>query len=143
MNFTFLLTLSCIPWSFIQNKQSLLTRKIMFYVVEYNFTISSWLWIHEMHWEINTLVNLSILLLPDMKTNAVNIFHATQIKSNQINTLTMDQLVNALWAIHKAHTLSSTVCAFHVRLHSETSSARPMLFYSTNYWHQFWVQFVV
>ncbi len=26
---------------------------------------------------------------------------------------------------------------------SEKSPARPMLFYSTNYWHQFWVQFVV
>ncbi len=28
-------------------------------------------------------------------------------------------------------------------LHSEKSPARPMLFYSTNYWHQFCVQFVV
>ncbi len=28
-------------------------------------------------------------------------------------------------------------------LHSEKSPARPMLFYSTNYWHHFWVQFVV
>ncbi len=27
--------------------------------------------------------------------------------------------------------------------HSEKSPTRPMLFYSTNYWHQFWVQFVV
>ncbi len=31
----------------------------------------------------------------------------------------------------------------HSVLHSEKSPARPMLFYSTNYWHQFWVQFVV
>ncbi len=31
----------------------------------------------------------------------------------------------------------------HVSLHSEKSPVRPMLFYSTNYWHQFWVQFMV
>ncbi len=30
-----------------------------------------------------------------------------------------------------------------IHVHSEKSSARPMLFYSTNYWQQFWVQFVV
>ncbi len=27
--------------------------------------------------------------------------------------------------------------------HSEKSPARPMLCYTTNYWQQFWVQFVV
>ncbi len=31
----------------------------------------------------------------------------------------------------------------NVFLHSEKSPARPMLFYNTNYWQQFWVQFVV
>ncbi len=35
--------------------------------------------------------------------------------------------------------------AIHIILHvhSEKSPGRPMLFYSTSYWHQFWVQFVV
>ncbi len=32
---------------------------------------------------------------------------------------------------------------FFLLIHSEKSPARPMLFYSTNYWQQFWVQFVV
>ncbi len=31
----------------------------------------------------------------------------------------------------------------HLLVHSEESPARPMLFYSTNYWQQFWMQFVV
>ncbi len=35
---------------------------------------------------------------------------------------------------------SASMCSWR---HSEKSPARPMLFDSTNYWQQFWVQFVV
>ncbi len=37
------------------------------------------------------------------------------------------------------HSLSDNI----YNTHSEKSPARPMLFYSTNDWQQFWVQFVV
>ncbi len=45
--------------------------------------------------------------------------------------------------ITRQHGYSCHEWANQFSVHSEKSPARPMLFYSTNYWQQFWVRFVV
>ncbi len=70
------------------------------------------------------------------------------IKDNNRHYTLSEQLLKYYDSLMKCYfnnassKMHDNLCYFQ-NLHSEKSLARPMLFYSTNYCQQFWVQFVV
>ncbi len=78
--------------------------------------------------------------------------HTLQIWAGCLTSYVWDYVLqdsNASWTF--THTIiprilptiyTHTYIMLRIFPHSEKSPVRPMLFYSTNYWHQFWVQFV-
>ncbi len=58
------------------------------------------------------------------------------------STLTIQGQVKQQWGALTYWSIDQILPSFHV-IHSEKSPARPILFYSTNYWQQFWLHFVV
>ncbi len=72
-----------------------------------------------------------------------NIFHKSNFWPVLMSLLMMlnskkKKSIHTLYAIYYEWIIKQ-----QIQVHSEKSPARPMLFYSINYWQQFWVQFVV
>ncbi len=65
------------------------------------------------------------------------------IKENKILQDYQELLKHGMAHVTTLNSIKDNISSICTKLHSEKSPVRPMLFYSTNYWQQFWVQFIV
>ncbi len=82
----------------------------------------------------------------DTMEHAIHVYHHNSTgKMQEVTNNTRQWSRDNNMATHYTKT-KDMIISFsqeHINIHSEKSPVRPMLLYSTNYWHQFWVQFVM